>query len=265
MYSVASGIYPKLVHRCTTCIYTFALDDKITKDTFHLIRHRYSQLLLNILNLGHLWPRLWGIGLRSGGFSVQADKTCKVFWSRTPSDHQRGTLPVTHKGTLRSRKDWPKSIEPSIKIRFYRRIRVWISFFSLDDVVSNYFTKGKRGKRSGILHVFSVLKEAVLPSRQKMYWAAQTRGCSPRLGVCLGVCVNVCVDCEGKQKGLWNSVLEMRFKRDWGQKARSKVDRRALPAGQGQVYTGLSCLSANVDERPHPGEISSVAWLNVSC
>ncbi|XP_003975979.1 protein TEX261 [Takifugu rubripes] len=38
-----------------------------------------------------------------------------------------------------------------------------------DDVVSNYFTKGKRGKRSGILHVFSVLKEAVLPSRQKMY------------------------------------------------------------------------------------------------
>ncbi|KAG9330844.1 hypothetical protein JZ751_021924, partial [Albula glossodonta] len=38
-----------------------------------------------------------------------------------------------------------------------------------DDVVSNYFTKGKRGKRSGILNVFSFLKEAVLPSRQKMY------------------------------------------------------------------------------------------------
>ncbi|XP_068612029.1 protein TEX261 [Brachionichthys hirsutus] len=38
-----------------------------------------------------------------------------------------------------------------------------------DDVVSNYFTKGKRGKRSGILLVFSFLKEAVLPSRQKMY------------------------------------------------------------------------------------------------
>ncbi|TRY57756.1 hypothetical protein DNTS_012029 [Danionella cerebrum] len=38
-----------------------------------------------------------------------------------------------------------------------------------DDVVSNYFTKGKRGKRSGILLVFSLLKEAVLPSRQKMY------------------------------------------------------------------------------------------------
>ncbi|KAF3837187.1 hypothetical protein F7725_004651 [Dissostichus mawsoni] len=37
-----------------------------------------------------------------------------------------------------------------------------------DDVVSNYFTKGKRGKRSGILVVFSVLKEAVLPSRQKI-------------------------------------------------------------------------------------------------
>uniref|UniRef100_A0A8C1W113 Protein TEX261 n=1 Tax=Cyprinus carpio TaxID=7962 RepID=A0A8C1W113_CYPCA len=41
-------------------------------------------------------------------------------------------------------------------------------FFS-DDVVSNYFTKGKRGKRSGILLIFSFLKEAVLPSRQKMY------------------------------------------------------------------------------------------------
>uniref|UniRef100_A0AAR2L6B2 Protein TEX261 n=1 Tax=Pygocentrus nattereri TaxID=42514 RepID=A0AAR2L6B2_PYGNA len=38
-----------------------------------------------------------------------------------------------------------------------------------DDVVSNYFTKGKRGKRSGILLIFSFLKEAVLPSRQKMY------------------------------------------------------------------------------------------------
>lgn len=40
---------------------------------------------------------------------------------------------------------------------------------SSDDVVSNYFTKGKRGKRSGILLVFSFVKEAVLPSRQKMY------------------------------------------------------------------------------------------------
>uniref|UniRef100_A0A8C7FFH4 Protein TEX261 n=1 Tax=Oncorhynchus kisutch TaxID=8019 RepID=A0A8C7FFH4_ONCKI len=38
-----------------------------------------------------------------------------------------------------------------------------------DDVVSSYFTKGKRGKRSGILLIFSFLKEAVLPSRQKMY------------------------------------------------------------------------------------------------
>uniref|UniRef100_H9G8R1 Protein TEX261 n=1 Tax=Anolis carolinensis TaxID=28377 RepID=H9G8R1_ANOCA len=38
-----------------------------------------------------------------------------------------------------------------------------------DDVVSNYFTKGKRGKRSGILVIFSFIKEAILPSRQKMY------------------------------------------------------------------------------------------------
>ncbi|NXF14032.1 TX261 protein, partial [Smithornis capensis] len=37
------------------------------------------------------------------------------------------------------------------------------------DVVSNYFTKGKRGKRSGILLVFSCIKEAILPSRQKIY------------------------------------------------------------------------------------------------
>lgn len=40
---------------------------------------------------------------------------------------------------------------------------------STDDVVSNYFTKGKRGKRLGILVVFSFIKEAILPSRQKMY------------------------------------------------------------------------------------------------
>lgn len=38
-----------------------------------------------------------------------------------------------------------------------------------DDVVSNYFTKGKRGKRSGILIIFSFVKEAILPSRQKIY------------------------------------------------------------------------------------------------
>ncbi|XP_066173616.1 protein TEX261 [Sylvia atricapilla] len=38
-----------------------------------------------------------------------------------------------------------------------------------DDVVSNYFTKTKRGKRSGILQIFSFLREAVLPSRQKIY------------------------------------------------------------------------------------------------
>lgn len=187
---------------------------------------------------------------------------------RTHSDNRRGTLeqgnhPVTHKGILRSRKDGPKSIESSIKIVFYPRIRVWIPFFSLDDVVSNYFTKGKRGKRSGILHVFSVLKEAVLPSRQKMYWAAQTRGRSPRLGVCPCVLMYVLI-ARGNQKGLWNSVLEMRFKRNWCQKARSKVDRRGLPAGEGPS-SHRPCLSANVDERPHPGEISCVAWLNVSC
>lgn len=40
---------------------------------------------------------------------------------------------------------------------------------STDDVVSNYFTKGKRGKRLGILVVFSFIKEAILPSWQKIY------------------------------------------------------------------------------------------------
>ncbi|XP_038649044.1 protein TEX261 [Scyliorhinus canicula] len=38
-----------------------------------------------------------------------------------------------------------------------------------DDVVSNYFTKGKRSKRSGILVIFTFIKEAILPSRQKIY------------------------------------------------------------------------------------------------
>ncbi|TRZ18389.1 hypothetical protein HGM15179_008696 [Zosterops borbonicus] len=38
-----------------------------------------------------------------------------------------------------------------------------------DDVVSNYFTKGKRGKRSGLLLIFSFIKEAIVPSRQKIY------------------------------------------------------------------------------------------------
>lgn len=43
------------------------------------------------------------------------------------------------------------------------------SLLCADDVVSNYFTKGKRGKRSGILLIFSFIKEAILPSRQKIY------------------------------------------------------------------------------------------------
>nr|XP_059859024.1 protein TEX261-like [Delphinus delphis] len=38
-----------------------------------------------------------------------------------------------------------------------------------DDVVSNHFAKGKRGKRLGILVVFSFIKGAILPSRQKIY------------------------------------------------------------------------------------------------
>ncbi|MBW03311.1 hypothetical protein ESR_37439, partial [Eschrichtius robustus] len=38
-----------------------------------------------------------------------------------------------------------------------------------DDVVSNYFTKGKRGKFLVILVVFSFIKEAILHSRQKIY------------------------------------------------------------------------------------------------
>ncbi|KAB0401267.1 hypothetical protein E2I00_009542, partial [Balaenoptera physalus] len=44
-----------------------------------------------------------------------------------------------------------------------------LAYFTFYDVVSNYFTKGKRGKRLGILVVFSFIKEAILPSRQKMY------------------------------------------------------------------------------------------------
>ncbi|XP_021251197.1 protein TEX261, partial [Numida meleagris] len=38
-----------------------------------------------------------------------------------------------------------------------------------DDVVSNYFTQGKRAQRSGLLLVFSLLRDAVLPRRQKIY------------------------------------------------------------------------------------------------
>ncbi|TKC33229.1 hypothetical protein EI555_013747 [Monodon monoceros] len=38
-----------------------------------------------------------------------------------------------------------------------------------DDVVSSHFTKGKRGKRLEILVVFSFIKGAILPSRQKIY------------------------------------------------------------------------------------------------
>ncbi|XP_031444543.1 protein TEX261 [Phasianus colchicus] len=37
------------------------------------------------------------------------------------------------------------------------------------DVLSNYFTQGKRSQRSGLLLVFSLLRDAVLPRRQKIY------------------------------------------------------------------------------------------------
>lgn len=200
---VASGIYPKLVHRCT-CIYTFTLDDKTPSLKLQKTPFIYFGTdivscfwIFRILVIhGSIFEGLgWGVegSLFKLGCRQNMHGVLIVKGLGTPSDHQRGTLeqgilPVTYKGILRSRKEGAKSIEPSIKNDIYPRIRVWIPFFSLDDVVSNYFTKGKRGKRSGILHVFSVLKEAVLPSRQKMYWAAQTRGRSPRLGVCPCVC-----------------------------------------------------------------------------
>uniref|UniRef100_A0AAY4CAB2 Protein TEX261 n=1 Tax=Denticeps clupeoides TaxID=299321 RepID=A0AAY4CAB2_9TELE len=78
-------------------------------------------------------------------------------------------------------------VPPGLQVLAYFTICLWIIPFAFfvslsagenvlpstmqqgDDVVSNYFTKGKRGKRSGILLVFSFFKEAVLPSRQKMY------------------------------------------------------------------------------------------------
>lgn len=68
-------------------------------------------------------------------------------------------------------------------------------------------------------------------------------GAAPSLG-CGTVCVWMCVSiARGKHKGLWNSVLEMWLERNRGQGARSKEDRRALPAaGEGQVYTGHVCL-----------------------
>lgn len=101
-------------------------------------------------------------------------------------------------------------------------------------MVSNYFTKGKRGKRSGILHVFSILKEAVLPSRQKMYWAAQTegwggnrgRGAAPSFGVTVCVLMYV-LNCEGgcrKDYGIlfWRCGL----KRNWGQMGKKQEKGR---------------------------------------
>uniref|UniRef100_A0A8C4QYB7 Protein TEX261 n=1 Tax=Eptatretus burgeri TaxID=7764 RepID=A0A8C4QYB7_EPTBU len=38
-----------------------------------------------------------------------------------------------------------------------------------NDVVSNYFTSGKKANRSGLLACFRLVKESILPSRQKIY------------------------------------------------------------------------------------------------
>lgn len=118
-----------------------------------------------------------------------------------------------------------------------------------DDVVSNYFTKGKRGKRSGILLVFSFLKEAVLPSRQKMYWAAESRGAASGIRVCVYVCVCMWWSLRGKQKGLWKFVFWMGLK--WisdqsGRRAHKKdrpLNRSELPAGRAGEFTQATFVS----------------------
>lgn len=116
-----------------------------------------------------------------------------------------------------------------------------VCVFLSDDVVSNYFTKGKRGKRSGILLVFSFLKEAVLPSRQKMYWAAQTWG---EASECLGICFYVCICWRVRQEGLWKLVLdgtEMTWWPMWRkstQRGRTKEQSWASYWTSPEVYTG---------------------------
>lgn len=61
---------------------------------------------------------------------------------------------------------WALGGESCVPIQIHTNLPAYVS---TDDVVSNYFTKGKRGKRLGILVVFSFIKEAILPSRQKIY------------------------------------------------------------------------------------------------
>lgn len=106
--------------------------------------------------------------------------------------------------------------------------------------MSNYFTKGKRGKRSGILLVFSFLKEAVLPSRQKMYWAAWT-WVKPR-GV-WGFVFYVS-NCWGvRQEGLRKLVFWMGLKWHGGQcggrahKGDGPRSRAELPIGRAREFT----------------------------
>lgn len=71
-------------------------------------------------------------------------------------------------GTSTERAPWALGGESCIQVHTHMHT-VSLPCVSTDDVVSNYFTKGKRGKRLGILVVFSFIKEAILPSRQKIY------------------------------------------------------------------------------------------------
>lgn len=73
--------------------------------------------------------------------------------------------PKWEQNTKKTTRALPQTAGPAPK----SLILFFSSFFFSDDVVSNYFTKGKRGKRSGILLIFSFIKEAILPSRQKIY------------------------------------------------------------------------------------------------
>lgn len=127
-----------------------------------------------------------------------------------------------------------------------------------DDVVSNYFTKGKRGKRSGILLVFSFLKEAVLPSRQKMYWAAETRGAASGIGVC--VCVYTCDGAEGEAgRTMEICFLDGTKMNQWPKWKKSKQEGQTIEQiGAScwtslRVYTGYICLCFSV----------CLCWLNI--
>lgn len=83
-------------------------------------------------------------------------------------------------------------------------------------------------------------------------------GAAPSLGVCHGVCHKICVDCEGEAERTMEFCSGDVAWKKLGPKGKEQRGQNSTSCC-GSPSLHRPCLSASVNQRPHPGESSSLA------